>query len=149
MKISTKGRYGIRAMIDLAVHSKDEHVPLSSVADRQDISNNYLEQVFSTLRKAGLVKSVKGSQGGYMLAKDPNDITAGMVLRVLEGNLSVIDESKELDNVQKDSIQYFLAGNLWAKIDESINKVVDDLTIEFLAQKYRESIGQESRMYYI
>ena len=67
MKISTKGRYGLRAMVDLAVSSVNEQVPLSTIAENQNISVSYLEQVFSTLRKAGLVKSIKGAQGGYIL----------------------------------------------------------------------------------
>jgi Rrf2 family protein len=89
MKLSTKGRYGLRAMVDLAVHSSGEHVALYSIAERQNISENYLEQVFSILRKAGLVKSVKGAQGGYTLADKPSNISIGAILRVLEGDLSV------------------------------------------------------------
>ncbi|HAE61438.1 MAG TPA: Rrf2 family transcriptional regulator [Eubacteriaceae bacterium] len=148
MKISTKGRYGIRAMVDLAVYSAGDHVPLSNVAQRQKISNNYLEQVFSTLRKAGLVKSVKGAQGGYLLAKDPSEITAGMILSTLEGDLSVIDESKEAES-QKDSIQYYLKDHLWQKINLSIEDVVKAVTLEELAQGYKASVGESALMYYI
>ena len=96
MKVSTKGRYGLRAMIDLALYSQNDQVPLVSIAERQDISKSYLEQVFSTLRKAGLVTSIKGAQGGYVLASDPEDITVGMILRALEGDLSVVPYEDEL-----------------------------------------------------
>ena len=88
MKVSTKGRYGLRAMIDLSLYSKNELVPLASIAERQDISKSYLEQVFSALRKAGLVKSIKGAQGGYSLSTGPEDITVGMILRALERLIS-------------------------------------------------------------
>ena len=87
MRISTKGKYGLRAMVDLAVHSADSPIPLSSIAERQDLSLGYMEQVFSVLRKAGLVKSIKGAQGGYILAEDAASITVGDVLRALEGDL--------------------------------------------------------------
>ena len=86
MRFSTKGRYGLRAMIDLAVYAKAGQVALNSIAERQGISLNYLEQVFSALRKAGLVRSIKGAQGGYMLTKNPEYTTAGEIIRVLEGS---------------------------------------------------------------
>ena len=98
MRLSTKGRYGLRAMVDLAVYSKSEHVALNSIAERQGISMNYLEQVFSTLRKSGLVKSIKGAQGGYILSEEPSNIKVGRILRVLEGPLSVIDDNTERSN---------------------------------------------------
>lgn len=84
MKISTKGRYGLRAMLDLALNSLGDHVALSNIAERQDISVSYLEQMFSVLRKAGLLKSVKGAQGGYVLADRPSQIKVGTILRALE-----------------------------------------------------------------
>ncbi|QSX07761.1 Rrf2 family transcriptional regulator [Alkalibacter rhizosphaerae] len=148
MKISTKGRYGIRAMVDLAVHFTGEHEALGNIAQRQGISNNYLEQVFSTLRKAGLVKSIKGSQGGYLLAKDPKEITAKMILEVLEGDLSVVDEKKE-GAASTESIQYYLKGQLWEKINNSVQKVVEDITLDELAKGYSEYLGNPEPMYYI
>lgn len=148
MKISTKGRYGIRAMVDLAVHNTGEHESLGNIAQRQEISNNYLEQVFSHLRKAGLVKSVKGSQGGYLLAKEPSEITAKMILEVLEGDLSVIDEKKE-GEASQDTIQYYLKNKLWEAMNESIRQVVEDITLEDLAKGYLSFVGEKDPMYYI
>jgi Rrf2 family protein len=148
MKISTKGRYGLRAMVDLAVYSNGEHVPLGAIAERQNISMNYLEQVFASLRKAGLVKSIKGAQGGYILAQSPDSIKVGVVLRVLEGQLSVIDSS-ESDNLDDKSIQYCLKTQVWDKMDESINTLVDSVTLEDLANDYRRLNGLDSFMYYI
>lgn len=148
MKISTKGRYGIRAMVDLAVHDTGEHEALGNIAQRQGISNNYLEQVFSSLRKAGLVKSVKGSQGGYLLAKEPGEITAQMILEVLEGDLSVIDEKNE-GQAPAESIQYFLKERLWERINASVRQVVEEITLQELARDYVEYAGDKEPMYYI
>jgi Rrf2 family protein len=145
MKISTKGRYGLRSMVDLAVYSSGEHVSLFSIAERQNISENYLEQVFSVLRKAGLVKSVKGAQGGYILADLPSNITVGQILRALEGNLSVIDE-EEMKNA---SIQYCINKNVWEKINENINKTVDAITLEDLANEFNKINGNLSLMFCI
>ena len=144
MKISTKGRYGLRAIIDLALNSHGEHVSLVNIAERQDISKNYLEQVFSTLRKAGIVKSVKGAQGGYVLAKGLSEITAGQVLRALEGSLSVVNSSSE-NEINK--IEKCIKKNVWNKIDESVNTVVDNTTLEDLINEYKKD--SDVIMYYI
>ena len=82
MKLSTKGRYGVRAMFDLALNSGQGPIPLNNVAERQNISGHYLEQLIALLKKAGLVKSVRGAQGGYFLARDPEEITIGDIIRV-------------------------------------------------------------------
>lgn len=148
MKISTKGRYGLRAMVDLAYNASVEHVALSAVAERQNISMNYLEQVFAALRKADLVKSVKGAQGGYILARKPGSIKVGDILRVLEGSLSVIDEN-EINYVDNKSIQYCLKQEVWDKIDDSINSVVDSITLEDLVNDYKRLNDLEAIMYYI
>ncbi|NLM73734.1 MAG: Rrf2 family transcriptional regulator [Clostridiaceae bacterium] len=148
MKISTKGRYGLRAMVDLAVHSNGEHVSLGSVAERQKISMNYLEQVFANLRKAGLVKSIEGAQGGYILAHEPSAIKVGDVLRVLEGKLSVIDSAK-MNNMDQKSIQYCIKTLVWDKIEESIQQVVDSVTLEDLVNEYKRLNGSDTVMYFI
>lgn len=145
MKISTKGRYGLRAMVDLAINSANEHVSLSSIAESQEISVSYLEQVFSALRKAGLVRSMKGAQGGYVLGEEPQNITIGMILRTLEGDLSVVEElGKELDNMQ-----YCITKNVWDKMNSCINTVVDSVTLEDLVNDYQKLNGLDSYMYYI
>src|SRR3712207_9448755 len=84
MKISTKGIYGIKAMVDLAIYSEKDKVTLKSICERQSISERYLEQIFSLLRKGGLIKGVKGAQGGYTLVKGAKEITIGEILRVVE-----------------------------------------------------------------
>lgn len=148
MKISTKGRYGLRAMVDLAINAQNEHVALSAVAERQNISTNYLEQVFSGLRKAGLVKSVKGAQGGYILSENPANIKVGTILRILEGSLSVID-GIDTENIDTRSIQYCLKQSVWDKIDESISNVVDSITLEDLVNDYKRLNHSDAIMYYI
>ncbi|MBN7772218.1 RrF2 family transcriptional regulator [Clostridium aminobutyricum] len=148
MKVSTKGRYGLRAMVDLAIHSTNGHVALYCIAERQNISVNYLEQVFSTLRKAGLVKSVKGAQGGYTLADIPSNITIGKILRSLEGNLSVVDEN-EIDASEDQSVRYCIKVNVWDKMTDSLNYLVDSITLEDLVNEYKKMSGTLATMYYI
>lgn len=148
MKISTKGRYGLRALLDLAINSNGEHVALSNIAERQEISENYLEQVFSTLRKAGMVRSVKGAQGGYSLADKSINIKVGTILRVLEGDLAVVDEDIDLERFDK-SIQHCLKINVWDKMTEAINELVDSITLDDLVQEHKIQNDKLGIMYYI
>lgn len=147
MRISTKGRYGLRAMLDLSLNSGGDHVALSTIAERQNISQNYLEQVFATLRKSGLVKSVKGAQGGYILADSMNRITIGQILRALEGDLVVTSDN--LDNEKLNQVEYCLKTQVWDQINESIAKVVDSITLEDLLVEYKKMEGHQSLMFYI
>ena len=149
MKLSTKGRYGLRAMVDLAVNSSGDHVSLYSIAERQGISENYLEQVFSILRKAGLVKSVKGAQGGYILSEAPSNTRVGTILRALEGELSVVDEDPSDKDVYRNNIQNCIKVNVWDKMNECLNQVVDSITLEDLANEYRSMNGESSFVFYI
>lgn len=146
MKISSKGRYGLKAMIDLAVNSKNDIVTLKSIAERQNISDGYLEQVFSLLKKGGLVKSSKGAQGGYTLSREAANITVGDILRALEGSLSVVD--KTASGAQESQMDYFIKSNVWDKLNESINKTIDSITLYDLVQKYNITIT-DSYIYYI
>lgn len=143
MKVSTKGRYGLRAIIDLSVNSTGDYVSLISIAERQNISKNYLEQVFSALRKTGIVKSVKGSQGGYLLNGETSDIRVGDVLRALEGDLSVVKDEESINN----KIERCIKKNLWDKIDEQVFDIINSITLEDLINEYNK--GNDSLMYYI
>lgn len=148
MQISTRGRYGLRAMVDLAIYAVNEHVSLNSIAERQKISENYLEQLFSALRKGGLVRSIKGSQGGYVLSDKPSRITVGDVLRILEGKLFSAPESPQ--NKEANSlIEYCLAKQVWEKIDVSICNIVDSITLADLAELYKTAETNHAPMYYI
>jgi Rrf2 family cysteine metabolism transcriptional repressor len=138
----------LRAMIDLAANSAGGHVSLASIAERQDISENYLEQVFSVLRKADIVKSVKGAGGGYTLSDSHSKITVGSIIRALEGDLSVTDTVIDFQKPES-SIEYCISVNVWNKINESINDVVDSITIEELVNEYKKMNGNVSLMFYI
>lgn len=147
MRISTKGRYGLRALVDLASHTQTGAVSLIHVAQRQKVSLNYLEQVFATLRKAGIVKSQKGAQGGYMLAKQPEKIKVGDVLAALEGRFSIIDELKEKEEL--DSIQSAIQELVWDRINHSINDFLYERTLADLVEQYERLHSTEKWMYYI
>jgi len=136
MNISTKGRYGLRAMVDIAVHSLGDYIPLKVIAERQAISENYLEQVFSVLRKAKLVKSARGSQGGYTLSKAASKITVGEVLRILEGDLSINGDDDGALGLDK-TIKVCINTMVWQNVNEQINKVVDGVTLQDLVEKYK------------
>jgi len=147
VKLSTKGRYGLRAIVDMAIYSNGEHVSINSIAERQNISANYLEQVFSTLRKAGLVKSVKGAQGGYSLTKTPQEITIGMIIRVLEGDLAIVDD---IDiKVSETTIQKIIKKSVWDKMNAQMNELVDSITVADLVNDYKKMNGIDNVMYYI
>lgn len=144
MKISTKGRYGLKAMIDIAIYSSSESVTLKSISERENISEKYLEQIFSALRKNGLVNSKKGAQGGYTLADSMSKITAGDILRALEGDLQVVGE----DDTEKDIMDLCIKKNLWDKLNQAINSIVDSVTLEDLVYEYNKERNPEY-IYYI
>lgn len=148
MQISTRGRYGLRAIVDLATYSGEERVALKNIAERQNISESYLEQLFAALRKGGLVKSVKGAQGGYALANHPGQITVGDVLRLLEGSLFAVQESAEKDN-SSNQLETCLYAHVWNNIDLAIRAVVDSITLEDLVERYQTLNGSLARMFYI
>lgn len=148
MKVSTKGRYGLRAIVDLALNDKEGQVSLSSVAERQELSENYLEQLFSSLKKAGIVKSVRGAQGGYLLARPADKITVGDVLRSLEGTLCPVD-CIDLDMPTScDKSDVCVTAPVWAKLRDKINEVVDSITIADLVLDF-ESKTKKDYIYYI
>jgi Rrf2 family transcriptional regulator, cysteine metabolism repressor len=144
MRISTKGRYGVAAMYDLALHYGAGPQALKSVAERQGISESYLEQLVSALRKGGYVKSVRGAQGGYALSKDPKDISVGDIIRLLEGPIAPVD--CVLSDVDSSENEYCakagrcVTRGVWAKVRDSITKVVDSITLADLCrdEKFEE-----------
>ncbi len=130
MKVSTKGRYGLRALADLAVNSKGEPVSVASIASRQHISSNYLESIFSTLKKAGVIKSIKGVNGGYVLKEDAQDIGIGDILRILEGDLSIIDSEGNDDGSDVGSLKACIEHSVWDVVSNRIDQVVNSMTLE-------------------
>lgn len=147
MKLSKKSRYGLRALVDLAVYSEEGHVALNSIAERNSISAQYLEQVFAALRRAGIVKSVKGPQGGYLLNHSAKEITVASILEALEGGYHFEkEESSHLDNYGiSDAIQVLLIDEVNAKLDG----VLKNLTLADLKSYYLSHSEYEQDMYYI
>ncbi|HML36558.1 MAG TPA: Rrf2 family transcriptional regulator [Bacillota bacterium] len=136
MKISTKGRYALRLMLDLAINNTGEYISIKNIAARQDISEKYLEQIITQLNRAGFVRSVRGAQGGYMLAKAPAEYTVGMILRQMEGSLapvSCLDGEESCDRAAGCVTQ-----EVWEKIQRAVENVVDNITLEDLVNRYRE-----------
>lgn len=148
MKLSTKGRYGLQAMVDLGVYSKDKCVSLKSIADRLSISENYLEQLMALLRKNNLVISVRGAQGGYKLAKAPNEMTIGEILRALEGSLAPTECTGNEHTVCHHNDKCVTRA-VWEKIRDSINEVVDNITLDQLMEDYEKIIDNSETICYI
>ncbi|MGL5259760.1 MAG: RrF2 family transcriptional regulator [Lachnospiraceae bacterium] len=140
MKISTKGRYAVRVMLDLAANNTGEYIKVKQIAERQGISEKYLEQIIAILNKAGYVKSVRGAQGGYRIAKEPKNYTVGMILRLTEGSLSPVacldDEINECERC--DTCETL---DVWKRLAGAINMVVDGVTIQDLVDKQQERLS--------
>ena len=130
MKVSTKGRYALRLMLDLAVNNTGEPISLKDIARRQGISDKYLEQIISVLNKAKYVKSIRGAQGGYILTKKPEEYTIGMILRLTEGSLAPVACVEEGNTCEK--IHDCATILVWQKMNEAINDVVDHMTLQDL-----------------
>ena len=148
MKLSTKGRYGVTAMYDLAMHVGKGPISLKSVAERQEISEHYLEQLMGQLRKAGLVKSTRGAQGGYMLTKQPTDITVGDIVRVMEGPIAPVDcllAEKGPANPYCGKSEQCVRRNIWLKMGESIASALDSISLASLCTDLQPSKEVEER----
>lgn len=138
MKISTKGRYALEAVVDLAVNSEDSIESLKNISDRLNISKNYLEQLFVVLRQKGIVKSVRGAQGGYKLAKDIKEITAGEIIRAVEGPLtpvSCVDDNK--CNQPCNSYETCVTRVLWVGMTDAIFQATDSVSLFDLVQAFK------------
>ena len=138
MLVSTKGRYALRTMADLALHGSGRPVKIKDIAKRQGISRKYLEQIVALLSRAGLVRSIRGNQGGYYLAKEPSEYTLGMILRVTEGQLAPVDCLSGEEN-PCDRQQDCVTLRLWQELDAAISSVVDKYTLADLAEWQRDA----------
>ncbi|MBQ1687676.1 MAG: Rrf2 family transcriptional regulator [Lachnospiraceae bacterium] len=140
MKISTKGRYALRLMIDLALNDQDRLVRIKEVAERQKVSDKYLEQIVSILNKAGYVRSIRGPQGGYRLAKKPEAYLVGDILRLTEGSLApVACLDTDINDCERQNECATL--ELWKRMDEAIKSVVDHITLADLVQWQLEKVN--------
>ena len=142
MKISTKGRYALRLMLDVALNSHGSAVPLRDVAQRQDISDKYLEQIVTQLSRAGLVRAVRGAGGGYLLTRDPAEYTVGEILRTLEGNLAPVSCVDQDDVCRCDRADRCVTVEVWRDIQSAVAGVVDNLTLADLVARYHEKCPQ-------
>ncbi|MGN0106808.1 MAG: RrF2 family transcriptional regulator [Hominilimicola sp.] len=131
MKISTKGRYSLRLMLDIAIHGADKNVSIRDAAKRQNISMKYLEQIVSMLVRVGYLKSIRGAQGGYRLSKNPSEYTVGDILRITEGSLAPVSCLEDEVNQCSRAEQCPMIG-MWTGLYETINKYVDSITLEDL-----------------
>ena len=138
VKISTKGRYALRLMIDLAQNGQGKCVSLHDISTRQEISTKYLEQIVSALTKAGLIRSIRGAQGGYTLIKEPNQYTAGDILRAVEGNLSCVACLETEDNLcsRKENCQTL---DFYKGLNKVINDYVDGVTLQDFMEHHSEN----------
>ena len=140
MKISTKGRYALRIMIDLAMNVDKGPIRVKDIANRQSISEKYLEQIIALFNKAGYVKSIRGAQGGYLLTKEPEEYTVGMILRLAEGSIapvSCVEDSA--DGCEKKGA--CVSAMLWQKMNDAVNEVVDNTTLQDLVD-WQENIKE-------
>lgn len=139
MKISTKGRYGLTVMIELAKKSGPEPTSLKSIAEDKGLSTHYLEQLAAPLRNAGLIRSIRGAYGGYVLAKDAREISTGDIIRVLEGPITPVEGIEDEEPAQQ---------ALWLRIRDVVRDVLDSTTLEDLV-KDADGEKQEAYMFYI
>lgn len=143
MRLSTKGRYGLRALVDLAAHEEGEAVSLAKTALRQKLSLNYLEQVFGMLRRAGIVAGVKGSNGGFRLTRDMDEITVKEVLEALEGKFTIAEDTGE---DTQDPAKNALRELLWDEIDRRVDQFLQEKTLGSLVREYRRNLEKDADM---
>lgn len=143
MKISTRGRYALRFMVDLALcYREEQYVPLKEVAHRQEISEKYLEQIVPTLNKAGFVRSVRGSQGGYRLTHAPETYSVGMIIRLMEGELAPAPCAGRSSHDDCPRMSECVTAGVWEKIRQAVDDVVDNITLEDLVSEYYVKTGR-------
>ena len=140
MKLSTRGRYGIHAMYDLALNCNLGPQPIKAIAERQTIPEAYLEQLFAQLKRDRLINSVRGAQGGYTLSRPPEEITVGDVLRSLEGGLNLVDCLMEEDACGKSCA--CPSRIVWMKIRDGLNEIVDGITLKDMIDEYQRLLAQ-------
>jgi len=139
MKISTKGRYALRMMLDLALNNTGEFIKIKNISERQEISEKYLEQIVTILSRAGYVKSVRGAQGGYRLAKTPEEYTVGMILRLTEGSLAPVVCVE--DDTECNRIDDCVTIEVWKQLDKAIKNVVDNITLADLLDWQKQKVN--------
>ncbi len=146
MKLSTKGRYGMRALLDLALHQSEGLVLLKDVAQRQEVSLPYLEHLIAPLIAGGLVKSTRGARGGVLLIKSPSEIKLSEVVQLLEGSLAPVDCVNDAKLCHRSAS--CVTRDIWTEMKRAMNQVLDSTTLQDLVERQRQK-GQTEGMYYI
>ncbi len=147
MKLSTKGRYGTRALLELALHRGDGPVLLKDIASRQQISLSYLEHLISPLIAGGILRSTKGPRGGISLAKAPEEIKLSEVIQLLEGSVAPVDCVDNPDICDRSS--YCVTRDIWSELKNVMSGVLESTTLQDLVKRQKEKKGSEEEMYYI
>ncbi len=142
MKISTKGRYALRTMVDLAQYGTEGLVTLKDIASRQDLSQKYLEQIVTALSRAGFVKGIRGPQGGYRLALEPRECTVADILKVVEGNLAPVECLEETPN-QCDRCGMCPTIEMWDGLYRVITDYLQGITLQNLLDKAMQNVGND------
>ncbi len=142
MKISTKGRYALRLMLDLALNDSERPIRIKEIALRQDISDKYLEQIISVLNKARFVRSIRGPQGGYLLTRRPEEYTVGDILRLTEGSMAPVECVEEEGFC--DRIDQCATSVVWIRLNQAIKDVIDNITLQDLVDIQLEKNGDYS-----
>lgn len=144
MKLSTKGRYGLRAMLDLALYTDDGPITTRAIAEHQGISERYLEQLLIPLKTAGLVKSIRGSQGGYILGRKSDKITVGDIIRVLEGPIAPVECVNEVNPEECQRADYCVTKVIWSEVRDAIVGVLDKYSLADLVDESKKQPGAGS-----
>lgn len=147
MKISTKGRYGLEALADLAIYGGQDYLNLKSISERQGISDKYLEQLFIPLKKDGIIESIRGAQGGYRLARDAKEISVKDVLNSLEGPLALVDCIVETEEERCNQFECCVTRVLWQKIMNDLNSVAEAISLADIARLFKESKADGSEYF--
>ena len=147
MRLSTKGRYGARAMLDLALNSGKGPVLLRDIAKRQEVSEKYLEHSITTLRKAGLVRSIRGARGGYVLAKSPSQIRLSEIMEVLEGSMAPVECVDDPQVCQR--AQLCVTRDIWAEMKEAIDNILESITLQDMVERQNKKENSKAIVYNI
>jgi len=145
MRLSTKGRYGARAMLDLALNSGEGPVLLREIARRQEVSEKYLEHSITTLRKAGLVRSIRGARGGYVLAKLPSQIRLSEIMEVLEGSMAPVECVDDPQVCQR--AQLCVTRDIWAEMKEAIDNILESITLQDMVERQNRKKNSKAIVY--
>jgi Rrf2 family protein len=147
MKISTKGRYGTRMLVDLALHEGEGPVQLKDIAGRQEISLQYLEHIVGPLIAAGIIRSVRGARGGVLLNRRPEEITLSEIVNTLEGTLCVVECLKSPESC--DRYEFCIVREIWYNLKDAMNGILESTTLQALVEKQKMNVKSVAPMYYI